>query len=310
MLFKKLSSSTLFIGWLAAFFLISTSMSSQAAPTVSFNSLRSGCASTLSSEIHGNKFVGRKSLSISAININIGNGTQSNFSTSKYYIMSDNTLTNNPLSVLETFTPDAISLSGANTLARFVGNFTVTPGSKFWIIPAQSHSLLPICYSGGGTTSNITMDGITLDTSTSLSNSSFRRAFNNTTNSPINAPWGTSFDDGVVFQLTIETTVFVSAPVSITVSLTSGGSTAIYKSETSLKATVGSPSKVTFYANNKVIPLCRNLMSSGGYAYCNWKPSVHGSQYIKAKAVPTDGTTLEGTSTPVTVGIATRTSKR
>ena len=306
---KNFHRKSAFIGWLTAAFLISSSMTAEAAP-IAFNSLRTGCVATLNSEIHGNRFVARKSLTINAININIGSGSSSNFSTSKYYIMSDNSSTNNPSTVLETFTADAISGSGVNTLARFIGSYNITTGTKFWVIAAQTHAILPLCYSGGATTSNITMDGITLDTSTSLSNSSFRRGFNNTSSSPINASWGTSFDDGYVFQLSIEASDFLASPAVISIALTSGGKVATYKANTSLKATVSVASKVTFFANNKVIAQCRNILSSGGFAYCNWKPSQHGSQQLNARAVPTDGLTPPATSSPISVGVALRTNLR
>jgi hypothetical protein len=284
-------------------------MTAEAAP-IAFNSLRTGCVSTLNSEIHGNRFVARKSLTITAININIGSGSSSNFSTSKYYIMSDNLSTNNPSTVLETFTADAVSGSGVNTLARFIGSYNISAGTKFWVIAAQTHAILPLCFAGGGTTSNITMDGITLDTSTSLSNSSFRRGFNNTSSSPINASWGASFDDGYVFQLTIEASDLLPSPAVISIALTSGGKVATFKASTSLKATVNVSSKITFFANSKVIPQCRNIPSSGGFAYCNWKPSQHGSQQIYARAVPTDGLTPTAASSPISVGVALRTNPR
>jgi hypothetical protein len=211
---------------------------------------------------------------------------------------------------LETFTADAVSGSGVNTLARFIGSYNISAGTKFWVIAAQTHAILPLCFAGGGTTSNITMDGITLDTSTSLSNSSFRRGFNNTSSSPINASWGASFDDGYVFQLTIEASDLLPSPAVISIALTSGGKVATFKASTSLKATVNVSSKITFFANSKVIPQCRNIPSSGGFAYCNWKPSQHGSQQIYARAVPTDGLTPTAASSPISVGVALRTNPR
>ena len=57
----------------------------------------------------------------------------------------------------------------------------------------------------------------------------------------------------------------------------------VYRQTTSISATANINGKVTFYANRKVIPNCRNLVTSSRAVTCNWKPSIHGPISLTAE---------------------------
>jgi len=88
-----------------------------------------------------------------------------NFPSSKFHIRADSG-TAGAGAILETFTPSNATAG----VARFVGSRTVTAGTKFWVTPGQSHSVLGGCYGQPIPSTDISGDGtFTLDSVTGLS---------------------------------------------------------------------------------------------------------------------------------------------
>jgi hypothetical protein len=106
------------------------------------------------------------------------------------------------------------------------------------------------------------------------------------------------------------TVTFLSAWTQPAITSTNIPQTATYRNATSISATVNASGKVTFLASGKVISGCKSLVvsnSNGGTATCSWRPAVHGSVSITAQFVSGIYTDK---STPATVGIGSRSSKR
>ena len=150
-----------------------------AASSIAFNGLPSGCVNAFTGDnIYGNRFLAYNTTTITGININVGNYLNSNWSTTKYWIASYNSGTDRPGVILETFTADATTGSGINTLVHFTGNYTFTAGTKFYIYPSVSFSSFPTCYSNSPPAANLfPNNGINVDTSTTLSNATWTKAF-------------------------------------------------------------------------------------------------------------------------------------
>jgi hypothetical protein len=73
---------------------------------------------------------------------------------------------------------------------------------------------------------------------------------------------------------------------TVSLALNPASTTAVYRSATTVKATVTAEGKVSFYHNGKIVVSCRNVAttaSSPFYATCSWKPSVQ--QYVLLKAI-------------------------
>jgi hypothetical protein len=77
-----------------------------------------------------------------------------------------------------------------------------------------------------------------------------------------------------------------------------------------LTATTTVAGRVTFYANNKRIPGCVNILTASLVATCNWKPALHGSISISTLLVPTDSNYLNATQFLAPVIGTTRSTKR
>jgi hypothetical protein len=279
----------------------------EAAVTTVFNSYLGGCINAYSSaQLNTNRFVATSTQTITAIDVYIGAGTQTNFSTARYYLLADNG--GSPGSLLATFTPSTISGSGNSTLAKFTGSYAVSSGTKFWVSPAQLSSIFPSCYSVASA-SVLTSNGITVDTSVSGNNTNYQRAFTYNS-SPISASWSyAASSDGVVWQIALE--VGTPDPVNVLPSLTSGTQNATYRTLSPIRATVDYSSIVTFYVGGKKIPGCINIVSNAGTATCNWRPNVHGVQVITVKATPSSGVNaLIGSSAQFSVNVAMRSNTR
>ena len=96
--------------------------------------------------------------------------------------------------------------------------------------------------------------------------------------------------------------------------LTGAATTATFRSSVAISATVTVASKVTFRANGKVIPGCKNRTASGSgssfTATCPWKPSVRGPVTVLATADPVTDGISNVTSSPISVGVINRTGNR
>jgi hypothetical protein len=121
-----------------------------------------------------------------------------------------------------------------------------------------------------------------------------------------NCPSRTNFN----VQIFINSPTAPSAILTTTVSLT-GGTGAIFRSATTLTATTSTSGKVTFYANNKKIPGCINISTTGASPFtanCAWRPAVHNAVPLKATFTPYTG--LNSTSSVIRPVVGKRVSNR
>lgn len=313
MLIRKLAKRTALMGWLIAALSITSVPQARAAATIFYDSTNGGVCSTVlsSASLYANKLVATSSVTINTINVLIGSGSQTNFSTSRYYVMADNPTggsSNNgaPSTVLATFTPESISGSGTTTIAKYVGTYAVTAGTKYWIVAAQNAAAFPMCYRSTTPLNSLNLSAFTVDTVTGFSGW-LRATLSNGTN-PVGVSWTVNAPDSLTFQFSLENNT--STPVVATLATQSGSLRADFRTVTPLTVNVDSQSRVTFYANGRVIAGCRNIMSSSGTATCNWKPSVHGSIRIHAAANPISSSYVAANTPTITVGVVARTNKR
>lgn len=80
-----------------------------------------------------------------------------------------------------------------------------------------------------------------------------------------------------------------------------------YRLTSTINASGGASGKITFYANGKRIPRCISIAYTGNYS-CSWKPSGRGAISVYASVLTSSNAVLK--SSPITVGIASRTTLR
>jgi hypothetical protein len=101
---------------------------------------------------------------------------------------------------------------------------------------------------------------------------------------------------------------------TITLQLAIGGSSAVYRTASTIEALVGTAGKVTFYQFGKVIAGCKNRSTTGSSpnikATCSWKPSSRGSVKITAKINPTSASYAITNSQAFGVVVSSRTTRR
>lgn len=89
-----------------------------------------------------------------------------------------------------------------------------------------------------------------------------------------------------VSSVTQNITLAITAPATITLSLSTNLLTAEKGKISTINATISTPGKVTFYANGKVIPGCIKKGASTS-ALCSWKPAIQGRvTELRALLVP------------------------
>ena len=90
-------------------------------------------------------------------------------------------------------------------------------------------------------------------------------------------------------------------------------STPTYRTATTITATTTMTGKVTFLANNKKIPGCIKVGTTGSgpiTASCSWKPSLHGAISITSQFVPVDTNYLSSLTTSTPAIATKRTNNR
>ncbi len=73
------------------------------------------------------------------------------------------------------------------------------------------------------------------------------------------------------------------SPTIHTIALTSGLSTAVYRTSSTLRSTSDVEGRVTFFVNGKRIPGCINIQTVSKVANCTWRPSVINFNFITAQ---------------------------
>lgn len=85
-------------------------------------------------------------------------------------------------------------------------------------------------------------------------------------------------------------------PVSVSISSANGSPVATYRTVFQIVATLStSGGKVTFYANNKIIPTCKKLYTPTTTVTCNWSPSAKIVTTITAVVIPDNGANFNAT---------------
>lgn len=69
-----------------------------------------------------------------------------------------------------------------------------------------------------------------------------------------------------------------------------------FRVATNIVASANIDGKVTFYANGKVIPNCKNKSTTSKTVTCSWRPSVHGKNSITATIVSSSYSTYTGSN--------------
>jgi len=128
-------------------------------------------------------------------------------------------------------------------------------------------------------------------------------------NASLGAPGGKGGSGVVIIRYALNLTSAFNS-----LSLPGGINTATFRSPVSVTANVSVASKVSFYVNGKVLPGCKNRLTSGSGSshsvICTWKPSLRGNFSVSAISTPTSASTTGATATPIMVNIANRTIKR
>jgi hypothetical protein len=70
-------------------------------------------------------------------------------------------------------------------------------------------------------------------------------------------------------------------PANAGLSISTSG-TISYRVVSAITATANIDGRVSFFANGRIIPGCRNLMTSSKTVACSWKPSLHGAITVTA----------------------------
>jgi len=105
-----------------------------------------------------------------------------------------------------------------------------------------------------------------------------------------------------------------TAPTFNTFALAASATTATYRSAVVVTANVSQSSKITFTANGKYLPGCRNRPTTGSgsshSASCTWRPSNRGSISLSANAVGTSGGLSSSPTSPLKVQVNNRSNQR
>jgi Concanavalin A-like lectin/glucanases superfamily len=102
----------------------------------------------------------------------------------------------------------------------------------------------------------------------------------------------------------------LTGSTTLSLALDSGLTTVTYRQIARIKATPSVPGMVTFFYRGKRIAGCVRILSSGGFAYCNWLPSGHGQFTVTASFAPTNNNYLSSVATSPLLTISTRSGNR
>ena len=113
---------------------------------------------------------------------------------------------------------------------------------------------------------------------------------------------------------TVTVTDVVEALAFKSLGISGGGNTVTYRTTINLIAVTAENSRISFIANGKLIPGCRNILTTGSAstwtATCPWKSSLHGQNSVRASAKVVTGTSISNTSPPVLLVASARSNAR
>jgi hypothetical protein len=96
-------------------------------------------------------------------------------------------------------------------------------------------------------------------------------------------------------------------PTIHNITLTSGLTSAVYRTTSTIQSTSDVDEKVTFYFNGKRIPGCINIQTQNKQASCTWKPAAIGMNKITSQIISAGGNM---TSSVSTINVSARSGKR
>ena len=134
-----------------------------------------------------------------------------------------------------------------------------------------------------------------------------------TSNNDIYALQDIAGNDASTFTISVTNSSTATSNTSISLALNPASSTAIYRANNSLVATVSTPGKVDFKLQGKYLAGCRNISTSGSNpitAVCTWKPSVHSSVNITAVLRPTGLGFMNSSASPLSLYVVKRSTRR
>ena len=115
-------------------------------------------------------------------------------------------------------------------------------------------------------------------------------------------------------SITITVTDVVDTSGFNSLALAGSVTAATFRTAIVITANVTVASRVTFTVNGKVLPGCKNRLTSGsGSSHsvtCNWKPSRRGDVTLTAAAAPTGAGISSATANPVSIRVGNRTGSR
>ena len=120
-------------------------------------------------------------------------------------------------------------------------------------------------------------------------------------------------NDIPTFTSSVTNNSVATTNTSISLAVTPDTTTAIYRLNNSIVATVSTAGKVDFKLQGKFLAGCRNVSTTGSApitATCTWKPSIHNSVLITATLKPSGAGFLTSSATPLPVFVLKRTNTR
>ena len=114
--------------------------------------------------------------------------------------------------------------------------------------------------------------------------------------------------------ITITVTNVVDTSAFSLFQLAGAATTATFRSPIVITATVTVASKITFNINGRVLPGCKNKITTGSgssfTATCSWRPSNRGAVALTAAATPTGAGITGSSSSPISIRVGSRTGAR
>jgi len=96
--------------------------------------------------------------------------------------------------------------------------------------------------------------------------------------------------------------------------LAGGATVAAFRTAIVITATVSVASKISFNSNGKVLPGCKNKLTTGSgssfTATCSWRPSNRGDVSLTASSTPTGAGISSASAGPISIRVTNRTGAR
>jgi hypothetical protein len=120
-------------------------------------------------------------------------------------------------------------------------------------------------------------------------------------------------NDVATFTMSVTNSSTATSNTTITLRVSPDTTTAIYRLNNSIIATVSAAGKVDFKLQGKILPGCRNVATTGSgpiTATCTWKPSIHNSVTVTATLKPSGVGFMNSNASPLSVFVLKRTNTR